>query len=378
MTMKIKGVLRPRANNILDTILPDRESTIQKLRNMPEKAIPKKIIKIKLKFMSSDNYEKKNQKFICLLITFELSIDDFIELANCGIDLSYQNHLPLLVSLRHSSTDIAAYLFQSTRVDINSIDLFVNTTKFCNFNEKMLDLLLINNYQIPRIHISYILTHFNNGANIDIILRHGYSIMDIFTEIANNQRYINTNTFKYLLDNFFDQIISLDQSTITSLFEKMIYAQSNRKQLISLDRVKYLASNGLNIRHNNDEFFMKFCHINNLEIIKYFVEEIGVDINRHNSLALVYAIENRYYFLTEYLLLNGAIITKDAIKSCLSSAWSEDSSVQIFDLLLQYGDHQEIAASLLDNVYSWSPALGFFSKLVDSGVDLNMIVKKLN
>lgn len=93
-----------------------------------------------------------------------------------------------------------------------------------------------------------------------------------------------------------------------------IYTNNDFKHLVcngklQLKEFKYLIKKGkgkINIREPEDMFFRYSAAFGNLEMVQYFVEKVGVDVNIRGGEALVWACENGQDEIVDYLVGHGA------------------------------------------------------------------------
>lgn len=136
---------------------------------------------------------------------------------------------------------------------------------------------------------------------------------------------------KYDMDNhhkiklLFEEVSILHENGINALFCVIL-----RSGFYTLETIKYMVDLGADPRYDNDEPFIIACGFSEPNILAYFVDEVGVDINVCND--RIYMVRNSQSI---YWLLNKGMILNDEHIISLLQAQDND----IFELIISNSKH---------------------------------------
>ena len=137
----------------------------------------------------------------------------------------------------------------------------------------------------------------------------------------------------------------LNLSTFETLLESGKWEDTNKFfvtvcQYTSMAGIRYMVDRGANPRYNNDEPFVMAC-LNSSEVVRYFINEHGVNINAHDGQGIINAIYKGKIETIKILLDQGIPVTENMIKSSIHT--NIENHTLIIDLFLQYSDATETA-----------------------------------
>lgn len=120
------------------------------------------------------------------------------------------------------------------------------------------------------------------------------------TPLRNACIYSNFKVVKYLIETY-----GVDIGINNGVYLKHLVCNGK----LQLKEFKYLIKKSkgkINIREPEDMFFRYSAAFGNLEMVQYFVEKVGVDVNIRSGEALVWACENGQDEMVDYLVGHGA------------------------------------------------------------------------
>ncbi|XWV26382.1 putative ankyrin repeat protein L25 [Tupanvirus soda lake] len=124
----------------------------------------------------------------------------------------------------------------------------------------------------------------------------------------------------------FDILMQTEPSKAYAYFLELCQSDS------CVEEIRYMVDSGINPRQNNDEPLVKSCYGYNVDIVKYFINECGADVNAYDSIGLFNSVDNNTHTITKFLLENGVIVTDKIIYYAIR--WFKSESIELF---LQYG-----------------------------------------
>ncbi len=144
---------------------------------------------------------------------------------------------------------------------------------------------------------------------------------------------------------------------------------------LSLDEIKILIDAGANPRVGGDYALLSACSHGNMDIVKYFLNDCGSDINSHNSEALIRAISSENFKLVTLLLDYGIKTNDTVLHSCFLSLKT------LKPLLNRAIDLEYLGKKLWHALkynylqpYETHAYVNYMKELVNHGVDFNKII----
>ena len=317
----------------------------------------------------------KNKLMLKFMSGSQITLDNFKYMIDLGADPNDNMDKLLALALEHESTDIAAYLLDEYNAQIK--DDLVYRLSINNFRMLLNRGLIITDMYIDKCF------DWINSDKLELLLEHGVplsKIMERFIIVPNNSlQYViachlvdkvtNSNEFfdPVLLIQFVARLINYDLSP-------RMYFSSNHpgrsKNILTVDLVQKFVSMGLDVHHDNDHIVLDVCALNDLSMVKFFVEDLGCDINAHDSAALIVAIRKSRNDTIEYLLDAGIKISDNTIHEIFIV-----HEPKLFQLLLKYYDNSEL---ITQKYFLYKTQVTDILKtFVDNGVDITKMIANI-
>lgn len=216
--------------------------------------------------------------------------------------------------------------------------------------------------------------------NLKILIRNGLSLETIisrFIQIPNNS--LQYSIVKYFAEEISQSNIIFDPVLLHKFVTKLINYDLFRQKyhynmsdpnIITLESIQKFISMGLDVHYSNDYMFLDICVLNDLSLVKYFVEDLVCDIHTENSAALIVAVKNKYLDIMEYLL-DCRIIINDNIMQF----FFDIDDVESIKILLKYSADSDLIAQKYLSYHSRIASKLF--AFVETGVDITQVVSTM-
>ena len=317
----------------------------------------------------------KNKLMVKFMSCSQISLDNFKYMIDLGADPNDNMDKLLALALEHESTDIANYLLDEYNAQIK--DDMVYRLSMNNFRMLLNHGLVITN--------KYIDSWFDwkNSDGLELLLEHHVplsKIMERFIIVPDNSlQYViachlvdkvtNSNEFfdPVLLIRFVARLINYDLSP--RMYFSLNHA-GRPKNILTVDLMQKFILMGIDVHHDNDHIFLDACALNDLSMVKFFVEDLGCDINAHDSAALIVAIRKSRNDIIEYLLDAGIKISDNTIHEIFIV-----HEPKLFQLLLKYyGNTESIAQKYF--LYK-TQVTDILKTFVDNGIDITKMIANI-
>ncbi len=364
MNANNKIILSRKINNLLhdELVLAGNFSSLK------EKITEDNLIQICRKAHEIDPLNGMDELFEIISIFARPSSWIIKKMLELGVSHVNYNRV-LLHCFLNNDIDLTKYLVEDLGADINGI----------NFNCFGYTPSSSNHFNNPKI-VKLLL---NNG----LILSEKTKVFCLFPEIIN--LFIESNidineilkfnclsTTREILTLQIDKIQKSNNVIKQDYLHYILYT-NYRNHDLSLKEIKILIEAGADPRLDNDSALILACSHGNIETVKFFLNECGLDINSHNSDALTYAVFSRNFDLIDFLFESGIKIN-DAVISSFSGLYY----VKTLSYLLNAG----IDAEYIGKIF-WSEmnsieidalerreCIKYIKELINYGVDFNKII----
>ena len=157
------------------------------------------------------------------------------------------------------------------------------------------------------------------------------------------------------------------------ILSKMLYLlMRNQNVNLTLEDIRQFLQLGVDPHYDNDIYFILSCLKPSHDIILFFVNEYGCNINAHNSKALYYAI-NHCPSNVRLLLELGITINYEIIEGCFNVG---NLNQAIDDLVIYGANITLIAKNNLGMLPGNDGKINYWKKLISLGVDFNKIISE--
>ena len=332
------------------------------LRNDPnfvQRLSSAEVIKQNIHVEFSANPTKKNKLMLKFMGSYKITLDDFKYMIDLGANPQDNIDILMELSLLYQSTDIATFLIDEYKASI------INKTYHCSINnfKMLLERELITDEYIDQCFYQ------SSPDKLEILLEHNITIRKIIERfiISSNKN----KSFIFIICHYLTaKITETDEYLDPILLSKFLttLAHYYPSGLITIDFMQKLIMMGLDIHCDDDLLFLNIINLNNLSLVKFFVEDLGCDINTHDSMALVTAIRYSRSDIIEYLLDSEIKITDNA----LTEIFIIDEP-KFYQLLLKYYDRELLAQKYL----LYKKQTHILKIFIDAGIDITKMVSDL-
>ena len=288
----------------------------------------------------------------------KISFNEFKYILQLDIDLSYDIYSIFFSSCFYEKPDIFFYI-------LNNYDVYTEVAELGytqNINIKILEYLFEEGLLQNNINEA-VVNFYGHTDKLKLFLDYGADL-NYFIENTRNME-LKYETLIFILDTIKTAQYSLNSESPTILLELIVSKYYYDLPNI-FDYIRMLVDLGAD--PCRESIFLEACeNLLNAEIIRYFIEDCGCDINMKNSEALYRASINQFS-------------RKDIFKLLLDmgikvSNWAIDEAIQCgneyVNLLIDYGVPPERIAAITVDIH-----ISVFKNLVQKGVDYNKIIQE--
>lgn len=326
----------------------------------------------------SANSAKKNKLMFKFMTDSEITLENFKYMIDLGANPNDDMDKLLELSLTYPSTDIANYLMEEYNASLNNATIYRPSVN--NFRMLLDHGLIITDMYIDQCF------DWQNPDKLEILLEHDVTlkkIMERFVVVPNNSvQYVvacdlikkvtnsDENFDPVLLNKFMLKLIDYDLSP-RQYFQFGHTSHGGRpKNILTTDLVQKIILMGLDVHFDGDNLFLLVCALGDLSMVKFFLEDLGCDINAHDSSALVAAIRKCRVDTAEYLLDSGIKISNRLINEIFIV-----HNPIFFQLLLKYSDDKE---SIAQKYFLYKTQITDILKaFVGAGIDVTKMVSDM-
>lgn len=300
------------------------------------------------------------------LATGEIILDEFKYILEFNVDLPYD--IDVLQNVcSYQKTDIFFYIINN--YDVNLHNLVTNLKYSGSTNVEILKFFLeegLLQHNINKISIDFyacpkkLKLCLDYGANLNYFIENTHTMRPMRLNVR-----ITQEVLIFILDTIKTGQYSVNPESFTILLELIVSTHYYNLPNI-FGYIRMLVDLGAD--PCRESIFLEACeHLDNAEIIRYFIEECGCDINMKNSEALYRSLINCYNRYNIFkLLLDMGIKVSD---------WAIDEAIQrgneYINPLIDYGVPPDRIATITVDVH-----IRVFKNLVEKGVDYNKIIQE--